>query len=92
MIISRSSKSHIQWWIDNLEVSFKLISHGKPNREIYTDSSKTGWGRMTKLKTSVQVDIGQRRTGRPHFRTEGNVLGAESFMWFRVQYTHSIIL
>ena len=32
MIISRSCKSHIQWWIDNLEVSFKLISHGKPNR------------------------------------------------------------
>ena len=53
MIISRSCKSHIQWWIDNLEVGFKLISHGKPNREIYTDSSKTGWGRMTKLRTSV---------------------------------------
>ena len=44
MIISRSCKSHIQWWIDNLEVSFKLISHDKPNREIYTISSKTGWG------------------------------------------------
>ena len=29
MIISRSCKSHIQWSIDNLEVSFKLISHGK---------------------------------------------------------------
>ena len=42
MIISRSCKRHIQWWIDNLEVSFKLISHGKPNREIYIDSSKTG--------------------------------------------------
>ena len=61
MIISRSCKSHIQWWIDNLEVSFKLISHGKPNREIYTDSSKTGWGRMTKLKTSVQGDNGPKQ-------------------------------
>ena len=50
MIISRSCKSHIQWWIDNLEVSFKLISHGKPNREIYTDSSKTGWGAYDKTK------------------------------------------
>ena len=48
MIISRSCKSHIQWWIDNLEVSFKLISHGKPNREIYTDRSKTGWGAYDK--------------------------------------------
>ena len=49
MIISRVCK----WWIDNLEVSFKLISHGKPNREIFTDSSKTGWGGgalMTKSK------------------------------------------
>ena len=61
MIISRSCKSHIQWWIDNLEVSFKLISHGKPNWEIYTDSSKTGWGRMTKLKTSVKGDIGPKK-------------------------------
>ena len=47
---------------DNIEVSFKLISNGKPNREIYTDSFKTGWGPMTKLKTSVQGDSGQRRT------------------------------
>ena len=44
MTISRSCQSHIQWWIDNLEASFKLISHGKPSREVYTDSSKIGWG------------------------------------------------
>ena len=50
MIISGSCKSHIQWWIDNLEVSFKRISHGKPNREIYTDSSKTGLGAYDKTK------------------------------------------
>ena len=52
MFISRSCKSHIQWWIDNLEVSFKLISHGIPNWEIYTDtdSSKTGWGAYDKTK------------------------------------------
>ena len=29
MIVSRSCKSHIQWRIENLEVRFKLISHGK---------------------------------------------------------------
>ena len=44
MIISRSCKSHIRWWIDNLEVSFKLNFYGKSNGEIYIDSSKTGWG------------------------------------------------
>ena len=38
MIISRSCKSHVQLWIDNLEVCFKLIYHGKPHSEIYTDS------------------------------------------------------
>ena len=37
MIISRSCKSHIQWWIDNLKVIFKLISHGKPKWKIFTD-------------------------------------------------------
>ena len=61
MFIFRSCKRHIQWWIDNLKVSIKVISHGKPNREIYTDSSKTGWGRMTKLKTYVQGDISPKK-------------------------------
>ena len=42
MKISSSCRGHIQWWIDNLEASFKLISHGKPNKEIYSDSSKIG--------------------------------------------------
>ena len=39
VIISRTCQSHIQWWIYNLEGSFKFISHGKPISEIYTDSS-----------------------------------------------------
>ena len=51
MIISSYCKSHIQWWIDNLEVSLKLISHGKPDREIYTYSSKSGWGGGAYVKT-----------------------------------------
>ena len=48
MKISSSCRRHIQWWIDNLEASFKLISHGKPNKEIYSDSSKIGWGTYDK--------------------------------------------
>ena len=60
MIIYRSGKSNIKWWIDNLEVSFKLIIHGN----MYASSTRTGWGRITKPKTSVQGDIGQKEKNK----------------------------
>ena len=56
MIVSRSCKSHIQWWIDNLEVRFKLISHDK-----HTLTAPRQVGRMTRPKTSIQGDIGQKK-------------------------------
>ena len=54
MVISRSCKSHIPWWIDTLVVSFKGISHDKPSREIYIDSSKQVgvYGKTKDLRTS----------------------------------------
>lgn len=45
MPISSKCKEYIQWWIDNLPISFKVISHGKPTVVLYTDSSNQGWGR-----------------------------------------------
>lgn len=48
MYLSKACRLHIQWWIDNLASSFKLISHGKPCKEVYTDSSLIGWGAFDK--------------------------------------------
>ena len=58
-----SFQHHIQWWIDNLETSFKLISHGKPNMKIYTDSSKTGWGAYDK---NLDVHTGGHWSTKEH--------------------------
>ena len=55
-IVSRSCKSHIHWRIDNLEVRFKLISHGKP-----TLTAPRQVGAYDKTKTSIQGNIGQTK-------------------------------
>ena len=34
----------IKWWINNVNISFKLISHGPPGMVIYSDSSGKAWG------------------------------------------------
>lgn len=48
MYISRDCQVAIQWWIDNLASSFKVISHGKPTKILFTDSSLSGWGAFDK--------------------------------------------
>lgn len=44
MVISKNSKECISWWIQNIETSFRPISHGPPNRKIESDSSLIGYG------------------------------------------------
>ena len=36
--------SDLEWWIDNIHSTYKLISHGNPTMTIYSDASLTGWG------------------------------------------------
>ena len=61
MIISRSCKSHIQWWIENLEVSFKLILMANLIGKSTLTAPRQVGGRITKLKTSIQGDIGLKK-------------------------------
>lgn len=49
MIISNSSKQQLNWWIDNVLTSFKPISREPPIISLETDSSKVGWGAMSKV-------------------------------------------
>lgn len=39
---------HVQhinrWWIDNVNASFKRVSHGKPQLVLFSDASQKGWG------------------------------------------------
>lgn len=50
-------KPHLNWWINNISYSQKLVSHGQPKLVIYSDASKKGWGAIDKTnnrKTSGQ--------------------------------------
>ena len=38
----------IEWWIDNVSSSYKLISHGRPNMVLYSVASTKGWGAFNK--------------------------------------------
>ncbi|MCG8045740.1 MAG: hypothetical protein JAY75_18865 [Candidatus Thiodiazotropha taylori] len=44
MELSVMARDCMRWWIDNVQNSFKPISHGPPQRRIETDSSTTGYG------------------------------------------------
>lgn len=44
MQLSLETRSCLQWWIKNVENSYKPISFGPPNRKIETDSSLFGYG------------------------------------------------
>jgi len=34
----------INWWINNIHLSYYVIDHGEPHAVLYTDASTTGWG------------------------------------------------
>ena len=42
--LSEESRLCIQWWIDNIDTSFRPICLSKPQRRIESDSSGFGWG------------------------------------------------
>ena len=44
MTVPKYVEPTIEWWIHNVDSSYKLISHGKPKLVIYPDASKIGWG------------------------------------------------
>ena len=48
MILSDTSVIDLKWWINNVESSFKWISHGDPLLSLYSDASKEGWGAVCK--------------------------------------------
>ena len=44
MTLSQSSRAELTWWIFNVDMSYKLFSHGEPELLIQTDASSHGWG------------------------------------------------
>ncbi len=39
-----TSLTEVQWWSDNILLSYKHIRHPAPNVVIHTDASSVGWG------------------------------------------------
>ena len=62
MFLSTTCHRHIQWWLDNLQDSFKLISHGKP--DFLQIVQKLVRVHMIKPLTLGQEGIGQLRKVR----------------------------
>ena len=44
MSLSQASLTEVQWWSDNILLSYKHIRHPAPNVVIHTDASSVGWG------------------------------------------------
>ena len=42
--LSQPAIMNLKWWHENIENSFKEISHGNPDLVITTDASNAGWG------------------------------------------------
>ena len=44
MTISHQSRTHLEWWSQNVCLSYKLLSRNPPDLVLKSDSSKFGWG------------------------------------------------
>ena len=65
LILTDDNKSDIQWWLDNLETSYKLINHGTPQIVLYTDSSLLGSGAFNEtswLRTGGQWSAAEKES------------------------------
>ena len=44
MVLGKKKKQEIEWWVSHVHSCFKEILNPEPDRIIYTDSSKSGYG------------------------------------------------
>jgi hypothetical protein len=44
MHISNNARTDLQWWIENVDISYSCIYWGKPDIQIASDASGSGWG------------------------------------------------
>ena len=44
MSVSQTACGHLQWWVENVETTFKRIDKGKPTFILKTVPSTSGWG------------------------------------------------
>ena len=58
--LSDEGRSCIQWWIDNVASSFKLIEIQEPVLILKSDSSMYAWGVLMKQRENVQETLGQK--------------------------------
>ena len=87
MTLSQSSRAELNWWIFNVDISYKLISHGEPKLLIQTDASSHGWGGVR-----GEQKTGGRTGSIPSHQLSiiiGCVLDSEGLMWSMCKLTHS---
>ena len=95
MVLSAEAKSELHWWIENVTSSFAPIRRAKPDLELRTDASGTGWG-ATNLKSSTggrwneQESRKARNNGINYLETLAAGFGIKSFC-ANVQNLHVLI-
>jgi hypothetical protein len=48
MELTHGSRTELDWWIENITEATNPISHGQPDRVLYTDASGCGYGFIDK--------------------------------------------
>ena len=44
MVFSTQARSELQWWVDNVEVTYQTLARDGPKEKIFTVASLSGWG------------------------------------------------
>ena len=44
MTLSEEGKQDLEWWINNIHISYRSLTLNEPTHIIYSDASLTGWG------------------------------------------------
>ena len=81
--ITNESKICIQWWINNIETSFRPICLPKTHRRIESDSSGLGWGCHDvtyNVKRHGQWSYNDRLNHITFLRVESSFSGFKSFV------------
>ena len=79
MSLSRLSKQELMWWLNNIDSTYKPISHDSPTVIIATDASTVGWGAvMGNLKAGGPWDQSEQQSHINCLEMKAVLLGLKS--------------
>ena len=81
MTPSSSAQHDLNWWVNNVETAYNVVSHGEPVLTMTTDASKTGWGcSLHEVLTGGQWTPEEASEHINFFEIKAVLLGLQSFV------------